>query len=337
MCSSRLGEVSSRAQASSSSGMRSPLRASARRAAPLGPGSPSRSASARCSSASSASSRVGEIDAPGGEARVRDLELVPAGAGREQVGPGVRGAALREPQPAAGLEEERGRERAGRRVAEQAGPGQLGVGVLELVELGQGVDQERERPQHRRRRGDGQLVLERDARVGLGVARAARAHERHRAHHAAVGERDQPAARARRVDQGIALGERRVELVVEDQHQAGDAAEQRVVLEDSEDGPAAARGPAPRARRPSIAAIAALTRQRSVARGAAHPLARLGAGAGVRPRVRHVLGLQAGERLGRQVAGVVEHRAGDVHRGREVAAEAERAGAPQRQLAALHG
>ena len=68
--------------------------------------------------------RLGEVDAPRREARVRDAQLAPAGAGREQVGPGLRVAALREPQPAARLEEERSGERARRRVAEQVGPGQ---------------------------------------------------------------------------------------------------------------------------------------------------------------------------------------------------------------------
>ena len=155
VCSSRLGEVSSRAQASSSSGMRSPLRASARRAAPFGPGSPSALGEREVllrELARAVLRRLGEVDAPGGEARVRDAQLAPAGAGREQVGLGVGVAALGEPQPAARLEEQRAGERARRRVAELAGPGERGVGVVELVELGQGVDEERERPQHRRRR-----------------------------------------------------------------------------------------------------------------------------------------------------------------------------------------
>ena len=340
MCSSRLGEVSSRAQASSSSGMRSPLRASARRAAPFGPGSPRRSASARCSLRELARAvlrRLGEVDAPRREARVRDAELAPAGAGGEQVGPRLRVAALGEPQPAARLEQERSGQRARRRVAELVGPGEGRVGVVELVELDQGVDEERERPQHRGRGRDGQLVLEADARVGLGVARAARTQQRHGADHAAVGEGDPPAARARRVDEGIAVGDRGVELLVDDQHDAcrrSRAASRPRSTPPSKTGRSSAT--ARSAGSPAIiAAIAALTLPELRGRGAPHAVERLGHGRRVRPPVGHVLGLQARERLGRQAGGVIEHRAGDVHRRREVAAEPERAGAAQRELAAL--
>ncbi len=49
--------------------------------------------------------RAGVVHAPGGERRAADVELVPAGGGGLQVGVGVGGAMLGEPQPRAALQQ----------------------------------------------------------------------------------------------------------------------------------------------------------------------------------------------------------------------------------------
>jgi hypothetical protein len=57
--------------------------------------------------------RLGGVDAPGGEAGVADVELVPAGGGRVQVGVRVGVPVLGEPQAGAALKQERGAWRSG--------------------------------------------------------------------------------------------------------------------------------------------------------------------------------------------------------------------------------
>ena len=98
-----------------------------------------------------------------------------------------------------------------------AGRGQGGVRLVELVELDERVQQERSASRARRERRERQLVVEGEPRVGLGVADLARRDERQGAHHAAVSERDQPAAGSGSVDERVADRACRLELVAQDQ------------------------------------------------------------------------------------------------------------------------
>ena len=188
------------------------VRASRRSAVPRAPGVPSRSLSSSCSCASRSASAVSPSVTSASTASSRqpaktawrDAELEGAGAGFPRVRQCVVRPVLREPQPGAALKQRQRRERAGRRIGLLSRGGQRGVRAVEVVCLHEGVDEERQRPQHRRRGCHAQLVLECEPGVRLGVADLACPHERHRPEHAAVGERDQPAARARDVDEGVA-------------------------------------------------------------------------------------------------------------------------------------
>ena len=156
-----------------------------------------------------------------------DAELEGAGAGLPRVGQCVVRPVLREPQPGAALKQQRAR-RARRPAARLLfRGGQCGVGAVEVVRLDENVDEERQRPEHRRRGCHAQLVLECEPGVRLGVTDLACLHERHRPEHAAVGERDQPAARARNVDQGVAQAKGDVQLVVDDQMRHRPGGQQR--------------------------------------------------------------------------------------------------------------
>ena len=146
-------------------------------------------------------------------------------------------------------------EGAARRLVELAGGGERGVGGVELVGFGEGVDEWVQRPQQSGRRAVGQLEVEREAGVGLRLADAAGAHERHGPQEAAVSERDQPAARAREIDERGAARGRGLEVVVGDEHDGGGGGQQRVET----------RG---RARRRRAAARAARGRRRRVSRRA---------------------------------------------------------------------
>ena len=110
-------------------------------------------------------------------------------------------------------------ERAGRRRRLLSRGGQRGVGLREFVCLHERVDEERQAPEHRRRGCHGQLVVEGQASVRLGVADLSGAHARHRSEHAAVRERDQPPARACDVDQRLRERQPGLQLVVGDQVQ----------------------------------------------------------------------------------------------------------------------
>ena len=149
--------------------------------------------------------RLRVMDAPGGEPRVADAELVPAVGGYEQVGVGVGVAVLGEPQAGAAFEQHRGGEGTGGRVAEQSGGSEGGVRVVEFAELGQRVDEGEEAPDHGGRQAIGELEVKGETSVGLGVADLAGVCEGDRAQEAAVGEHDSPPARAREIDQGGAL------------------------------------------------------------------------------------------------------------------------------------
>jgi hypothetical protein len=112
--------------------------------------------------------RLRGVDAPGGQAGMADAELAPTRDGGDQVGVRVGGAVLGEPQPAPALKQQRGGKRAGGRVAELAGGGERVVGGGELLKLVEGVEQEGQRPQHRKPRRDGELVVKGEAGVGFG-------------------------------------------------------------------------------------------------------------------------------------------------------------------------
>ena len=51
--------------------------------------------------------RLGGVDAPRGEARVQDAELLPPCSGAAEIGVGVGRPVLREPQPRAALQQQR--------------------------------------------------------------------------------------------------------------------------------------------------------------------------------------------------------------------------------------
>ena len=193
---------------------------------PRAPGVPSCSLSSSCSRASrcasaispSADERLDRLGAPAREHRV---------AARRARRRGPRPGARRPARPRAGA----ARAAAGRGSAAAAAWRALPRGGApcwpaavsaasapgQVVGLHQHVDEERQAPQHGRRRGHGQLVLEGQPGVRLGVADLARPDERHRPEHAAVRERDQPAARARDVDERVAQRQRGLQLVVGDE------------------------------------------------------------------------------------------------------------------------
>ena len=174
--------------------------------------------------------RVGGVDAPAGDAGVADAELGPAGGGGARVGERVLVPVLGEAQACAALQQQRGARGAGRRIALLAGCRQGGLGIVELVELDERVDERVQRPEHDVDRRGGELVVEAQPRVELGVADPSGGHERHRAHVAGHRERDQPAARPGRVDDRVAGCDRRRELIVRDQREQRDDPQRRVGL-----------------------------------------------------------------------------------------------------------
>jgi len=108
------------------------------------------------------------------------------------------------------------------------GGGQDRVGICELSKFGQRVDEPEYAPDQRCGRAVGQFDLEREARVGLRVTDLAGLHERHRTQKATVGERDQPPACARQVDQRSAAQAGGVEFATGDQEDGCRRAEDRV-------------------------------------------------------------------------------------------------------------
>ena len=140
----------------------------ARRPAPLGPGRPSAVGEREVllgelgalRRVAERNERLGGVDAPAGDAGVPDAELGPAVGGGEQVGVRVRVAVLGEPQAGAALEQQRRAQR--RRAADRRSwpARQGGVGIVELVELDQRVDEREQRPEHAAERRGGELVVE---------------------------------------------------------------------------------------------------------------------------------------------------------------------------------
>ena len=174
--------------------------------------------------------RAGGLDAPGCDGGVAALELDPARGGSLSVRVCLGGAVLGEPQPRPAFQEQGCAEGSEGRFAELARGGERGVGGVELVGLGEGVDERVQRPQQSGRRAVGELEVERQAGVGQCVADASGAHERHGAQEAGVRERDQPAAGARQLDERRAVGGDGLELVVGDEHDGGGGGQHRVGL-----------------------------------------------------------------------------------------------------------
>ena len=114
--------------------------------------------------------RLAGVDAPGGETWVADAERVPALGRIEQVGVRVGVTVLAKPQACAALEQQRRGKGSGRRIAEISRAGQDRLGVGEFAQLGQRVDEREDAPDQCCWRAMGQLDLEREAPVGLGVA-----------------------------------------------------------------------------------------------------------------------------------------------------------------------
>ena len=99
--------------------------------------------------------RAGGLDAPGREGGVAAFELGPARGGGSSVRVRVGGAVLGEPQPRPAFQEQGCAEASDGRFAELAGGGERGVGGVEFVGFGEGVDERVQRPQQRGRRAVG--------------------------------------------------------------------------------------------------------------------------------------------------------------------------------------
>jgi len=128
----------------------------------------------------------GRLDAPAGEHGMTAAELVPARGRLHEVGVGIGGALLGEPETGAALQDHRGAEDPGGQVI-GARRRQDRFGRLRLIKLDKGVEQEIQCVQHGRARRHGELGVEGEAGVCLGVARLSGAGERHGAQLAPVG------------------------------------------------------------------------------------------------------------------------------------------------------
>ena len=287
--------------------------------------------------------RAGGLDTPGREGGVAGFEPDPARGCGSSVRLRVGGAVLGEPQPRPALQQQGCAEGSGRRFAELAGGGECGVGGVELVGLGEGVHQWVQRPQQSGRRAAvGQLEVERETGVGLSLPDAAGAHERHGPDEAAVSERDQPAARAREIDERGAARGHGVDVVVGGEHDGGRGGQERVGLaveravgeerlEQRVD--VGGRSPVERglhggvdAPEPESAGLQALGLQ---------PCPALASGVLVMPGVADEFGFEALAIIGRRSGAVLESSAAEVERMVEAAGEAECAGAAQGDLGAL--
>ena len=288
--------------------------------------------------------RVGVVDAPGGEGGVADVELVPAGGGGLEVGVGVGGAVLGEPQPRAALQEQRCGEGSARRFVELVGGGERGLGGGELVGFGEGVDERVQCPQQGSRRAVGELEVETEASVGQRVADVAGPHQRHSAQEACVRERDEPAPWARELDERRAAGGGGLEVVVGDQHDGGDAAQQRIELaveraavEDGfEERAAVGDGSPVEHGLPGGIGAPELESAGLKARGL-QPCPALVGGVRMKRGVADELGFEALAILGRRSGGVLESSTAEVEGMVEMAGETKCAGPAQGDLGALGG
>ncbi len=271
--------------------------------------------------------------------RTGDVQLAGALARRAGVRERLPGAQLREPEPGAGLEQQRRSHRAGGRVALQPGSGQRCLRLVGLVELDQGVHEERQRPDDRGRFRDAQLGLEAQPGVRLGVPDLAVAQPGERPQHAAVRQRDEPPARRRGLDDPVVAGPRRLEVVAEDQAQGRSRAQQGLGL--AVEDAVGEQGPEDLQRAPGGPRL-----DRAPHRGVHPPQPQLGrprrvgegVGDGVRgqlqPAVRDHLGLEPGAQGGRGVVRVLEAEPADLEGAVELAEEPESARTAQRDLAA---
>ena len=105
------------------------------------------------------------VGAPGCNGGIVNAECMPAFGRREQVTECLAGAALRDPEGAPGLQEEKGVDPPGGWVTVSGGCGDV-IGLVEAAEARERVDAERGGPGDGQRRGGRELEIQRQLAVG---------------------------------------------------------------------------------------------------------------------------------------------------------------------------